>query len=185
MSGRVATLRSDGSRRGTSAESHGPPSRHARGPAVRSGDVVVKGVGVEQGQDALEIEPRLDAAAVARRYVRARLAAWGLDELTDPVLLLTSELVTNGLLHSGAPLVLSVERDGVGVLVDLADGSSVPPVKRRQSSTAMTGRGVQLLDLVADSWGWTPTDTGKRVWFRVTADGAWAPTADAEGRAGL
>ena len=140
---------------------------------------------MEQGQDALEIEPRLDAAAVARRYVRARLAAWGLDDLTDPVLLLTSELVTNALLHSGAPLVLTVQRDDVGVLVDVADGSSVPPVKRRPSATAVTGRGVQLLDLVSDSWGWTPTDTGKRVWFRMLTDTGWAPALDLEGLAGL
>lgn len=147
--------------------------------------MLIVGVPVEQDQHTLEIEPRLDAAAVARRYVEARLVAWGLTELTDPVLLLTSELVTNALLHSGTTLGLSVQRDGVGVLVEVSDGSSVPPAKRRLSATAVTGRGVRLLDLVSDSWGWTPTDTGKRVWFRVRADGEWARGADVERRAGL
>lgn len=143
----------------------------------------MKGLLVEQGQDALDIESRLDGAAVARRYVNARLVAWGLADLTDPVLLLTSELVTNALLHSGTTLRLSVQRDGVGVLVEVSDGSSVPPAKRRLSATAVTGRGVRLLDLVSDSWGWSPTDTGKRVWFRVRAGAEWARGADGPGRA--
>ena len=138
---------------------------------------------MQQGTHALELEPRLDTSAVARRHVLSRLLAWGLDDLVDPVLLLTSELVTNALLHSGTTLGLSVQRDGVGVLVEVTDGSSVPPAKRRLSATAVTGRGVRLLDLVSDSWGWTPTDTGKRVWFRVRAGAEWARGADGAGRA--
>jgi len=140
---------------------------------------------VQQGQDALELEPRLDAAAVARRHVRSQLLGWGLDDLVDPVLLLTSEVVTNALLHSGTGLTLTVARDGVGVRVEVADGSAVPPVQRRHSTSASTGRGVQLLEAVADEWGWTATSTGKLVWFRVLTDAGWAPDHELEGQAGL
>ena len=140
---------------------------------------------MQHDQDALELEPGLDAPAAARQHVGSRLLAWGLDDLVDPVLLLTSEVVTNALLHTRGPLVLTVQRDGAGVRIEVADGTAVPPVQRRPSAGAATGRGLQLLQAVADEWGWTPTDTGKRVWFRVLTDIGWAPELDREGLAGL
>lgn len=139
---------------------------------------------MQQGTDALELEPRLDTSAVARRHVRSRLLAWGLDDLVDPVLLLTSEVVTNALLHSGTGLALTVARDGVGVRVEVADGSGVPPVQRDHSTSASTGRGVQLLEAIADDWGWTATSTGKLVWFRILTDAGWTLDRELEGKAG-
>lgn len=136
---------------------------------------------MREGEDELALEPRLNAAALARRHVRSRLLAWDLDELVDPVLLLTSEVVTNALLHSGTPLRVLVERDGAGVRVSVQDGSVVPPVQRRHSTTASTGRGVQLLGSVADEWGWQPIATGKLVWFRVLTGDGWAPVIDLDG----
>lgn len=140
---------------------------------------------MQQGTHALELEPRLDTSAVARRHVLSRLLAWGLDDLVDPVLLLTSEVVTNAVLHSGTRLEVTVARDGVGVRVEVADGSSAPPVQRQHSTSASTGRGVQLLEAMADEWGWTATSTGKLVWFRVLTDNGWALDRELEGQAGL
>ena len=127
---------------------------------------------------ALVLAPRLDAAARARRHVSGLLRGWGLDTLLDPVLLLTSEVVTNALLHSGTTVTLRVERDGPGVRLSVEDGSSVPPVPRRHSTTATTGRGVQLLEAVADDWGWQATAAGKQVWFRVLGEDAWRRAAE-------
>lgn len=127
------------------------------------------------------LEPRLDAAGRARHHVRARLLDWQLDELVDPVLLLTSEVVTNALLHTGTRLTVLVERSGTGVQVGVEDGSAVPPVQRRHSTTASTGRGVQLLEAIAETWGWQPTADGKLVWFRVLSADGWAPVIDLEG----
>lgn len=136
-------------------------------------------------QDALVLQPRLDAAALARRHARQLLVGWGLDELVDPVLLLTSEVVTNALLHSGTTLSVSVRRDGPGVRVSVEDGSSVPPVQRRHSTSASTGRGVQLLSSIADEWSWEATPTGKVVWFSVLSDRGWTPAVDLDGLAGI
>lgn len=132
----------------------------------------------EQDAVALVLEPRLDAAAIARRHVRTLLQQWGLDELVDPVLLLTSEVVTNALLHGGTTLTLTVGRAGAGVRVSVEDGSTVPPARRRRSTTASTGRGVQLLGDVADDWGWEHTASGKVVWFTVLSADRWAPAFD-------
>lgn len=129
---------------------------------------------------AVSLEPRLDAASLARRHVRGLLLGWELEPLLDPVLLLTSELVTNALLHTGTAIVVRVTREGAGVRVEVEDGSSVPPVQRRHSTSASTGRGVQLLASLASDWGWRALEGGgKAVWFVQLHGGDWAPAADA------
>lgn len=124
------------------------------------------------------LEPRLDAAALARRHVRVALQEWGLDELIEPVVLLTSEVVTNVLLHSGTTMTVQLARDGDGVRVSVEDGSAVAPVRRRHSTTASTGRGVQLLASIAAEWGTEELAAGKIVWFTVLDDRGWTPTFD-------
>ncbi len=65
----------------------------------------------------LSLPPRLEAATQARRHVRQKLVAWELDDLVDPVVLLTSEVVTNALLHAGTVITVAVRREGTGVRV--------------------------------------------------------------------
>lgn len=126
----------------------------------------------------LVLEPRLDAAALARGHVRRALEGWELDELIEPVVLLTSEVVSNALLHSGTAMTVQVARDGAGVRVSVEDGSVVAPVRRRHSTTASTGRGVQLLASIAAEWGTEELTAGKIVWFTVLDDRGWTPTFD-------
>ncbi|MDQ3423106.1 MAG: ATP-binding protein [Actinomycetota bacterium] len=128
----------------------------------------------------LSLPPRLEAATQARRHVRQKLVAWELDELVDPVVLLTSEVVTNALLHAGTVITVAVRREGTGVRVEVGDGSGVQPVQRRRSATATTGRGVQLLESVSDGWGSTAVGVGKLVWFRVVSAQTWATSFTVE-----
>lgn len=132
----------------------------------------------------LSLPPRLEAATQARRHVRQQLVAWELDDLVDPVVLLTSEVVTNALLHAGTVITVAVRRDGQGVRVEVGDGSGVQPVQRRPSTTATTGRGVQLLESVSDGWGSTAVGEGKLVWFRVVSAQTWASSFSVDGWAG-
>jgi anti-sigma regulatory factor (Ser/Thr protein kinase) len=115
--------------------------------------------------------PALPASArTARRWVEGRLGDLGLARLEDLVLLLTSEVVTNAVTHAGTSAVLSLEKSGPGVRVEVHDGSSEPPVRREPSPDALRGRGVALLDDLSDEWGWEPDRagrSGKTVWFRV------------------
>lgn len=112
------------------------------------------------------------AAATARAVVRERLHAWGLEHLQDAVLLLTSELVTNVVLHTTDLPSLSVTRTADGVRVTVADGSSTAPSRRQPSAGATTGRGVHLLETLSDEWGWRPRpEGGKAVWFTVSGAG--------------
>lgn len=139
----------------------------------------------ESGRRALVLEPRLEAAALARRHVRRALQGWGLHELVEPAVLLTSEVVTNALLHSGTTITVRMAREGVGVRIEVQDGSTVMPVRRRHSTTASTGRGVQLLASIAVDWGTEELATGKVVWFTVLDGRGWTPTIDLDGLVGL
>ena len=51
--------------------------------------------------------------------------------------------------------------------VTVVDESPVPPWRRWHTATATTGRGVQMLQDLADDWGWNLVDGGKAVWFLV------------------
>ncbi len=53
-------------------------------------------------------------------------------------------------------------------------------MRRRHSTTASTGRGVQLLAAVAAEWRSEPLDAGKVVWFTVLEDRGWMPTFDVD-----
>jgi anti-sigma regulatory factor (Ser/Thr protein kinase) len=115
----------------------------------------------------LALEPTAPSSGAARRWVRARLEELGLEPLTDAVTLLTSEVVTNAVLHAATALRVGVSRDGAGVRVEVHDESPVPPSRRRHPVTSTVGRGLTMLDTVADEWGWRRDGTGKVVWFRV------------------
>lgn len=108
------------------------------------------------------------AAAAARALVRQRLRDWDLEHLQDAAVLLTSELVTNVLLHTTGLPTLAVDRIPHGVRVSVADTSPVLPAPRRHSTEATTGRGVHLLEQLADDWGCQRRPGGKAVWFTVT-----------------
>jgi anti-sigma regulatory factor (Ser/Thr protein kinase) len=114
---------------------------------------------------------------MARRTVTATLTAAGLDEYVDTATLLASELVTNALTHGGGPEELLVEIDAGGISVAVRDASPQPPredqsegpgaVRVVEGGLAENGRGLLLVAMLADSWGWRPEAGGKLVWFRL------------------
>lgn len=127
------------------------------------------------------LPPAAQSVVTARRHVRDVLRRWGYDDLVDAAQLLTSEIVTNAVLHARTVLELVVTRTTDGVRVDVRDGSPLPPAMRSHGSNlATTGRGLQLLQTLAASWASEPTATGKTVWF-VLREGhdPWAAYSDA------
>jgi anti-sigma regulatory factor (Ser/Thr protein kinase) len=84
--------------------------------------------------------------------------------------LLTSELVSNVVLHARTPVELTV-RSAQGVLrVEVGDHSPQLPIVKDYDRTAVTGRGLQLVAALADRWGVEPSDNGKVVWFEIELD---------------
>jgi hypothetical protein len=111
----------------------------------------------------------LPASAEAPRD--ARIFAWGisppLDDDDMAVLgLLTSELVTNGVLHARTDLTYGIAVTPDLVLVGVGDGSSAVPTEPTGSEPT-SGRGMHLLVSLAHQWGVHVGDGGKVVWFTI------------------
>lgn len=118
--------------------------------------------GVERGFPA-----RPDSASAARRFV---LEAAPIEHEDDRSRLTTlvSELATNAILHARTPFKVKVSRQRRQIRVDVTDGSSAPPVRKVFLGHQPTGRGLVLLESLADRWGVDVLDgDGKTVWFEI------------------
>ncbi|MFH9014798.1 ATP-binding protein [Streptomyces sp. NPDC017943] len=125
----------------------------------------------------MQLEIRPDPAEVgrARRWARSRLAGSGIqadEPLAETLILLVSELVTNAVLHTGRPALLllslpPVVTDEATVRLEVADRSGRAPVPRCAGDEATGGRGLALVDGLADRWGWSVEAGGKRIWCEV------------------
>lgn len=144
----------------------------------------------------LEIRPDPTEVGRARRWARSRLAGLGIEAdepLAETLILLVSELVTNAVVHTGHTAVLRLSLPGAAdgpadtpevtdpveaadgseaptaatVRVEVADRSSRAPVPRCAGSDATGGRGLALVDCLADRWGWSPEGAGKSIWCEL------------------
>ncbi|MFG2605957.1 ATP-binding protein [Streptomyces sp. NPDC048514] len=106
----------------------------------------------------------------ARRSVTAQLGEWAVDDLADTAALLVSELVTNALRHTRGPLRLNLRLRQNRLLCEVEDTETLGPVRNAADPDAEGGRGIELLDLLADAWGNTRTATGKTMWFVLQAE---------------
>lgn len=116
------------------------------------------------------------SAGQARAFVESVLAGAGLDHLAYTATLLVSELVANAILHTGTPLEVVVRCGEGRARVEVHDGNPQLPVRKHYSNMSGTGRGLLLVERMADGWGSDRTAGGKVVWFEL--DGSSAPTFD-------
>lgn len=115
------------------------------------------------------LPPYHSSAPLSRRWMRRQCAAWGLAEICDAVELLTSELVTNAIVHARTPLVLRAEVLADRLRVSVRDEESRPPALTARDLDATGGRGLALVDALADSWGVETARSvvGKTVYFEL------------------
>jgi anti-sigma regulatory factor (Ser/Thr protein kinase) len=123
---------------------------------------------------AVELDEVLAASppsvALARKLVRVACSAVEVDEdVSETVVLLTSEAVTNALTHGHSEIRLHVHASTECVRVEVGDDNSRHPRLRPPDEDALDGRGLQILQVAADRWGVRPDQVGKTVWFEVEA----------------
>jgi anti-sigma regulatory factor (Ser/Thr protein kinase) len=114
------------------------------------------------------------SARRARLLVSAACESWGLPGLVDSATLVVSELLANAVEHSGSRLVRVIvsnpEHDRVRVAV--VDRSRVCPAPRAAAEDAEDGRGLAVVQALADRWGTEPKRWGKSVWAECAAKGS-------------
>ena len=107
------------------------------------------------------------APSVARRAVREYLRSQR-QVVVETAELLTSELVTNALVHGGGDTTLVVDVDDERIRVEVIDldaGLNLAPLD--VDVTAEHGRGLTIVGRLARAWGVEPRPRGKAVWFEL------------------
>ncbi len=109
----------------------------------------------------------ITAVTAARHRVRDVWAGTTSPDTLDDALLIVSELAANAVNHARTPFTVEVQRSGDLALLIVCDESPVQPVVRHSDPSTPGGRGLALLNLLAHSWGITPTPHGKQVWATI------------------
>ncbi|MFE1714933.1 SpoIIE family protein phosphatase [Streptomyces sp. NPDC058728] len=117
------------------------------------------------------LDPEETAPGRARRFARRALTRWGLEELSDSLELLVSEVVTNAVRYAERPVTLRLLRTDV-LRCEVGDDSPQLPRQRRARDTDEGGRGLFLVNRMARRWGATRLSSGKVVWFELALPGA-------------
>lgn len=112
------------------------------------------------------LEPEDAAPGRARRLARRALSRWGLEDMTDSVELLVSEVVTNAVRYASRPVTLRLLRTDV-LRCEVGDDVPQLPRLRQARATDEGGRGLYLVNKLARRWGATRLSTGKVVWFEL------------------
>jgi anti-sigma regulatory factor (Ser/Thr protein kinase) len=119
--------------------------------------------------ESLDFEVDSSSPAAARRFVHQLLDSWDLDDLSEIVELLVSEVVTNVVRHAQTDGSISMSRTADGVRVEVSDSAGGRPEPLTPEPRQPTGRGLAIVEAMASRWGvaGAPDGTGKSVWFEV------------------
>jgi anti-sigma regulatory factor (Ser/Thr protein kinase) len=117
-----------------------------------------------------ELPARPTSPGEARRFVGQVLRDHGFatGEVVEAAVLLTSELVTNAVLHAAGTINVDVDLDLTALRVEVADRSDERPAPRNATPEDTSGRGLHLVEAMARAWGVEQArDDGKVVWFEL------------------
>lgn len=123
----------------------------------------------------VNLKPVPLSARAARRFARSCLEAHNGDVdhgLSEDVLLLVSELVSNSVRHAGPhnegdTIELRLQLAADRIRIEVTDHSSALPIMGDGAVDKLSGRGMLLVDRIAGRWGVAPTASGKTVWLEI------------------
>jgi anti-sigma regulatory factor (Ser/Thr protein kinase) len=115
------------------------------------------------------LAPHPVATGQALRFVEQVLSGWGTPTSRDDAKLLVTELVTNAIDHAGVSVEVCLAVEADAVRVRIRDGTADAPRRRDAETEAEFGRGLGMVNSLADEWGVGPDRDGKVVWFSLRA----------------
>jgi anti-sigma regulatory factor (Ser/Thr protein kinase) len=119
---------------------------------------------------ALRLASTPEAPAIARAFVDESCAQWRVPgEVAEALRLISTELVTNVVVHADTPMRVILRRSRRHIHVAVMDeeprlAMRRPPVSPQSAS----GRGLIFVEAFSSAWGCTPTATGKSTWATLT-----------------
>lgn len=152
------------------------PRRHIHGEnAVIPGNSYL--VAAERVEIRVCFEPGDATLSVARRVIAEALAGSFSRVDRDVAVLLIDEVTANAECHAGGALEVVVRATAASVSVEVTDADPASPVLKHPDYLAEGGRGMWLVDQLAQAWGYRHIDgNGKVVWFEIDADSADTPS---------
>ncbi|MGW3626859.1 SpoIIE family protein phosphatase [Streptomyces sp. NPDC000880] len=122
---------------------------------------------------AASFDPVGRSVATARAFVRDTLQGWGYSDVVDDAVVLTSELVTNAVVHAGTAADVLCLRTDEGVRVEVSDRYPEREIPIQGTGRSLgsldreNGRGLLLCAALASRWGVEYSPTFKQVWFQL------------------
>jgi len=135
---------------------------------------------LDRHRDSVVLVPDRTAPEVARALVKEVCDEWGVRRLSRLAQLIVSELVTNGVVHARTELQVTVRLCGRTLSLAVRDGDPRllhPAGGGAEADGQGYGRGLLIVDSMADSWGCTPTADGKVTWATLDLPDS-APSPD-------
>ncbi len=117
----------------------------------------------------LAMQPQVGAARQARDLATEACLRWDHNELVAPASIVASELVTNAVKHAGTRFELTLAHTPRYLHVAVHDEDPRPAVRQNGHVLALGGRGLQIVEQTALTWGSTPARQGKVVWATLSA----------------
>jgi anti-sigma regulatory factor (Ser/Thr protein kinase) len=140
------------------------PTYPSRNAALRA----VAEVQARQQRVTLRLPPSLDSPDEARRTVNDACDRWGVSDLAPAAVLVTSELVTNAIVHARTEIAVEAAVRGAFLHLRVRDQSTAPPVTAEEpwDPTLDHGRGLPIVAAHSTAWGYVlnPDGAGKLVW---------------------
>ena len=114
--------------------------------------------------------PPVTASTTAARQFVLQAAGAAPADVLDAIAVMAAELVMNAVQHARTEFEVTVERTGSALRVEVADsGDGSPVAEPMPPPRSPRGRGLPIVDSLADAWGIIPSarGQGKSVWFQI------------------
>jgi anti-sigma regulatory factor (Ser/Thr protein kinase) len=126
----------------------------------------------------LELGPLPSAVPCARLHAKIIVREWDLAHIADDAEVIVSELATNALkaarpLPDLQPITLYLQASDDYLMIQVRDALAAAPAPRPHAIDSETGRGLDIVSLLSDRWGfYHPADGGKVVWAALVTGAA-------------